>query len=239
MKEAIFLGLYMSFFGAISSSIGGFLGGFFNIKSKNMIAFLYELTAGMMTGIVCFEMIPESIEISNTMFSILGIAIGVAIVYITDIIIQKFNKKEKRGIIALVIMFSMAIHNAIEGLAIGSSFIFSFSLGFTVLISIFLHDIPEGMVVGITNKINNKTLKMIIINSAIVGSFVGVGAFIGGYIGKINQINIAISLSIAAGAMLYLISCQLIPESKENTKNKVIYTTYILGIMVGMLISTI
>ena len=136
-------------------------------------------------------------------------------------------------------MLSMAIHNAIEGLAIGSSFVFSISLGASVLLGMFLHDIPEGMVVGITSKIEGKHTKRIIFETSIVGACVGIGTFIGGYLGKINEKYIAISLSIAAGAMLYLVACELIPESKKNSKEKKIYLAYIIGIIMGALLSKI
>lgn len=240
MKEAITFGVYMSFFGAISSVIGAFIGAIFNIKSKAMISFLYQITAGIMTGIVCFEMLPESFEMASIIYSIIGIILGVFLIYFLDIIIQnKSKQKNATKIIALIIILSMAFHNIIEGLAIGSSFAYSVSLGTTVLIGMFLHDIPEGMVVGITSKVDGKKLGRIILESAIVGACAGFGTCIGNCVGKINENYIAISLSIAAGAMLYLVSCELIPSSSEIYKNKKIYITFILGIIIGALISKI
>ena len=240
MKDALILGVYMSILGAISSFIGGFLGSICSINSKKMVSFLYEITAGVMTGIVCFEMLPESLGMANIIYSVLGICVGVLLIYILDLFIQKLNNtKNNSKIIALVVMLSMAIHNAIEGLAIGSSFVFSISLGASVLLGMFLHDIPEGMVVGITSKIEGKHTKRIIFETSIVGACVGIGTFIGGYIGKINEKYIAISLSIAAGAMLYLVACELIPESKKNSKEKKIYLAYIIGIIMGALLSKI
>lgn len=240
MKDALILGVYMSILGAISSFIGGTLGSICSIKSKKMVSFLYEITAGVMTGIVCFEMLPESLGMANIICSVIGTCVGVLLIYILDLFIQKLNNtKNNSKIIALVVMLSMAIHNAIEGLAIGSSFVFSISLGISVLFGMFLHDIPEGMVVGITSKIEGKHIKRIIFETSIVGACVGIGTFIGGYIGKINEKYIAISLSIAAGAMLYLVACELIPESKENSKDKKIYLAYIIGIIIGALISEI
>lgn len=242
MKDALILGVYMSILGAISSFIGGFLGSICSIKSKKMVSFLYEITAGVMTGIVCFEMLPESFGMANIMYSLIGVFIGVFLIYILDLFIQNINNKKSKNnnkIIALVVMLSMALHNGIEGLAIGSSFIFSISLGTSVLLGMFLHDIPEGMVVGITSKVEGKSIKKIICETSIVGACVGIGTFVGGYIGKINEKYIAMSLSVAAGAMLYLVSCELIPESKENSKDKKIYLAYITGIIIGALISEI
>ena len=133
----------------------------------------------------------------------------------------------------------MAFHNVIEGMAIGSSFTFSISLGFAVLIGMFLHDIPEGMIVGITSKSEGKNIKNIMYESIIVGSCVGIGTFLGKYIGSINSKYMSLSLSIAAGVMLYIVSIELIPESIKYTKNRIIYLSYLLGIIFGAIISKI
>ena len=107
MKEALTLGIYMSILGAISSFIGGTLGSICSIKSKKMVSFLYEITAGVMTGIVCFEMLPESLGMANIIYSVIGTCVGVLLIYILDLFIQKVNnKKSKKNIkiIALVVI---------------------------------------------------------------------------------------------------------------------------------------
>lgn len=68
MKDAFIVGSIMTFLGIISGLIGGAFGTLFHVKNKNVISALYELTAGIMTGIVCFEMLPESFLISNIIY---------------------------------------------------------------------------------------------------------------------------------------------------------------------------
>ncbi len=241
MKDAFIVGSIMTFLGIISGLIGGAFGTLFHVKNKNVISALYELTAGIMTGIVCFEMLPESFLISNIIYSLIGIVIGVLLIYILDVAVYKLNKKNynNKSIVAMVVMISMAIHNVIEGLAVGSGFSFSLNLGIVVLLGIFLHDIPEGIVVGITSKLGGKKSKKIILETTIVGACGGIGTFFGCIIGKISEEYISFSLSTAAGAMLYLVACELIPESKNNSKNKLVYLVYVIGIIIGSLISRV
>ena len=242
MKNSLILSIYMSAFGAFSSLIGGALGATICINKKSVISFLYEVTAGMMTGIVCFEMLPECFEISSISFSIFGIIIGTILIFLLDYIIRIIkikNTNNNKKILSLVIILSMAFHNAIEGIAIGSSYVYSSSFGFVVLLGMFLHDIPEGMIVGITSKVNGKNIIKIIFESILVGACVGIGTIVGGYIGNIDNKYISLSLSIAAGAMLYIVSCELIPESKEYIKSKIIYLAYVLGLLISAIISKI
>ena len=62
----------------------------------------------------------------------------------------------------------------------------------------------------------NKVLAYVILS----GVTTGIGAFVGKIIGDISNSVIAICLSFAAGAMLYIISGELIPESNELYKGK-------------------
>ncbi|MDD3303327.1 MAG: ZIP family metal transporter [Clostridia bacterium] len=237
MLEVLKITIIMTLLGGISSGAGGAIASLFKVKSHNKIAGLYEITAGIMTGIVCIDMLPESFDMAPMPYSIIGIIIGIVMVLMINAMVEKSKKSSAYSTVSLVVMISMSLHNAIEGLAIGSGFSYSFSLGFSILISMFLHDIPEGMVVGITSKTSvNKSSKNIL-NSVIVGACVGIGCFFGNMIGNINDNYISFCLSIAAGAMLYIVACELIPNSKELKPKKVVSLMYILGIIIGGIVS--
>ena len=227
--------VFMTLIGSIGSGIGGMLGGIVRVNKKWKISAIMDITSGIMTGIVCLDMIPESINAYNKLVCLLGILLGTILILIIDMFVVKFNK-ENNKITSLIIMLSMAIHNMIEGLAIGCSFSYSYDLGIAVMISIILHDIPEGMVVGITNKLDDFKLKDIIINSALIGSFMGLGAGIGKIIGGISEKCLSLGLSSAAGAMLYVVACNLIPDSKKLSNNRLISIFYIIGIILSLLI---
>ena len=47
---------------------------------------------------------------------------------------------------------------------------------------------------------------------------------------------IGISLGFAAGAMLYIVSCEIIPESNSMYKGRISKMGNILGILLGMLV---
>lgn len=238
---AIKILVIMSIIGGISSGIGGVISAIVKINSKNKLAMLYELTAGIMTGIVCFDMLEEAFSISNVFIVIISVLIGITMIIILDKLIDnnKINMKNNYSKMSLVIMISMAFHNFIEGIAIGSSFIYSFTLGMIVLISIILHDIPEGIVVGMSSKIDKKGTFKVIYDSVISGVFTGFGAMFGYLIGKVDEVYISICLAIAAGVMLYIVSCDLIPSSKKLTDSKKVYIVYILGILIGAIITNI
>ena len=66
------------------------------------------------------------------------------------------------------------------------------------------------------------------------GITTGIGAFFGALIGTISEKLIAICLSFAAGAMLYIVSGELIPESNKLYKGRMNSIGNILGFILGI-----
>ncbi|MDF2866037.1 MAG: putative divalent heavy-metal cations transporter [Clostridia bacterium] len=224
-----------------TSIVGLFLGSGINSKRKNVVASLYEISAGMMTGIVCFEMIPEGIEVANINLTLIGCIIGALFTLLLDIAVNRYKNKKNKLInsSSLIIIISMSVHNIVEGIAIGSALVYSMSLGISILISNALHDIPEAMVVGIgINKERNNIIRKIL-KAIILGIPTALGAIIGNIVGSVSNTYIALSLSLAGGCMLYIVACDLIPSSKEISKRKIVSLVYIIGILFGLYISTV
>ncbi len=67
------------------------------------------------------------------------------------------------------------------------------------------------------------------------GITTGIGAFFGALVGQISEEMISICLAIAAGAMLYIVSGELIPESNKLYKGRIGFIGNILGFIIGII----
>jgi len=67
------------------------------------------------------------------------------------------------------------------------------------------------------------------------GVTTGIGAFFGAAIGQISEGMISICLAIAAGAMLYIVSGELIPEANDLYNGKIGFIGNIVGFIIGVL----
>lgn len=67
------------------------------------------------------------------------------------------------------------------------------------------------------------------------GITTGIGAFFGALVGGISKQIISLCLSFAAGAMLYIVSGELIPEANKLYKGRVIAIGNILGLLIGII----
>lgn len=161
MLQTSLIGL---FFGTIGTTIGGILGIVSKKNSNKFISFILSFASGLMLAIVCFNLIPEAIEISNIHTTTLGIILGVIVMIICDIIVKnifgqnKTENDEKHQInnslikTGIIITLGIALHNIPEGLAIGSGFETSKQLGLSLAIAICMHDVPERNSNGNTTK---------------------------------------------------------------------------------------
>lgn len=174
-------------------------------------------------SIICFDLLPEALGISNIVYAILGTVIGIITMIVCDLIVEKkFTIKETSKIqkgnllrTGIIVSIGLAIHNFPEGLAIGSGFEASLKLGLSLAIAICLHDIPEGISMAVPMKNGGMRIRKVIFYVILSGITTGIGAFFGAIVGSISETIISLNLSFAAGAMLYIVSGELIPESNK------------------------
>ncbi len=112
------------------------------------------------------------------------------------------------------------IHNFIDGIAIGASFIISPSLGLITALSTFFHEIPHEIGdFGILLKAGWSKKKVLIVNF-VSASFTIVGAF-SLLIFAENNVLIGVFLAISAGIFLYLGTIDFLPHADEGFPNRI------------------
>lgn len=134
----------------------------------------------------------------------------------------------------IIVSIGLALHNIPEGLAIGSGFDASLALGYSLAIAICLHDIPEGISMAIPMKNGGMKPWKVMMYVILSGIATGLGALIGAFIGNISEQVIAVCLAFAAGAMLYIVSGELIPESNKLYQGRISAIGNMLGFIVGL-----
>lgn len=202
------------FFGTFGTTLGGIIGVVIKKHSNKFLSFILAFASGLMMSVICFDLLPEALGISNIINVIIGTIIGIVSMIFCDILVEKkfsVNSKTKgmeNNLLktGIIVTIGLAIHNFPEGLAIGSGFEASLKLGLSLAIAICLHDIPEGISMAVPMKNGGMKISKVIFYVILSGITTGIGAFFGAIIGSISQVVISICLSFAAGAMLYIVS---------------------------------
>ena len=236
------------FFGTFGTTIGGIIGVSFKNTSNKCLSFILSFASGLMLAIVCFDLIPESMQITNISNTVIGVILGVICMIVCDILVQKkFNSVGNDVLVVpkykynnnllktgIIVSIGLALHNFPEGLAIGSSFEASIKLGYSLALAICLHDIPEGISMGVPMKNGGMKKSKVIFYVILSGVTTGIGAFFGALVGSISDMVIAMCLAFAGGAMLYIVSGELIPEANSLYKGKFTSLGNIIGFVIGM-----
>lgn len=239
MNEIIKTTLLGLFFGTFGTTIGGIIGVMFKNPSKKMLSFILQFSAGLMSAIICFDLIPEALEISNMSSLLVGIIIGIAVMIFCESAVKKNERIASKNSSLLktgiIVGIGLAIHNFPEGLAIGSGFGASLKLGYSLALAIAFHDIPEGISMSFPMKNGGMTKIKAVALTLLSGVTTGIGALFGALIGGISKSVIGICLAFAAGAMLYIVSGELIPESNKIYKGRIGVIGNIVGFVIGMI----
>lgn len=230
------------FFGTFGTTLGGILGVVIKKQSNKFLSFILALASGLMMAVICFDLIPEALEISNILEVVIGVILGIISMIFCDLLVDKkfsskeevHNKQSKLLKTGMIVSIGLAIHNFPEGLAIGSGFESSLKLGLSLAIAICLHDVPEGISMSIPMKNGGMNPFKVIFYVILSGVTTGIGAFFGAIVGSISEQVISICLSFAAGAMLYIVSGELIPESNSLYHGRMTAVGNMLGFIIGI-----
>lgn len=127
-------------------------------------------------------------------------------------------------------VFAIALHNLPEGMAIGVSFSQGdMAVGLPLTTAIALQDIPEGLAVALAMCAAGFRPPLAVLVAIASGLLEPLGALLGVGLASGMAIAYPIGLGLAAGAMLFVVSHEVIPETHRNGHQ----THATLGLMVG------
>lgn len=244
--------LLASLFTFLLTSMGAGIVFFFKKINKKIMDSMMALSAGIMLAATFWSLIEPGIKLSETlglnviMISLFGILSGGLLLFFGDKIYDKYSKsklKDKKKRIFMVI-FSITLHNIPEGLAIGVAFgslkynIPGASLlaAISLAIGIGIQNFPEGSAISLPLRREGYSR----FKSFICGSLSGIVEPISALIGTLLVLKVRnilpFLLCFAAGAMLYVVIKELIPESQENNEKDTMTMFSIIGFLIMMIL---
>ena len=135
-------------------------------------------------------------------------------------------------------VFAICLHNLPEGLAIGAAYASDFNHGTALATGIALQDIPEGLVVAVALIAAGYGRGLAVLVGAGSGLIEPVGAVLGAGALVAAPLLLPVGLGFAAGAMLFVVSHEIIPESHRQGHENFATTGLMLGFVLMMLLDT-
>lgn len=232
------------FIGVIGTGLGGLLIVVLGKPTDKTISMILGFAGGIMLIAVFGELIPEALAIAGMIPTFIGIILGVLLVLSMDFILPhkhfEGNNDQNSRLIktGIVLGISIALHNIPEGIAIGVAFGADKRLGYTIALIMLIQNIPEGMAMAAPLHIGGISRLKTVGITALSGIPMGIGVLIAAiFSSNISPIFLAGGLGFAAGAMLFIIFDEMIPSANIMSKGRAPTIGILSGVLLGTLVS--
>ncbi len=253
--HALIAGLFL----LLTTSLGAFTVFFFKNITNIITTILLGFSAGIMLAASIFSLLIPSIEFSKNLNipffipPVVGFLLGGLFLKILDKTIPHFhvNTNLKEGISSnfnktTLLILAITLHNIPEGLAVGISFgsniskdIQLFTASVALALGIGLQNIPEGASVSYPLRSLGMSRKKSFILGTVSGVVEPFFAILGSLLVSFFKGILPYALSFSAGAMIYVVVEEIIPESKSNKNIDLATLSTMVGFTTMMLLDII
>lgn len=233
--------------------LGASLVFFFKKINKNIMDAMLGFAGGVMIAASFWSLLDPAITMAENLNMIvwliifIGFFCGGLLLFVGDKIFDQYNKKHKKQTsfkrVAMLIS-SITLHNIPEGLVVGVAFgsiIYGLE-GNTIAsacllaVGIGLQNFPEGTAVSVPLRREGMSRKKAFFYGQLSGIVEPISGVIGALIVLKIRMILPFLLSFAAGAMIYVVVQEIIPESQTNKRKDLMALFTIVGFSVMMIL---
>ena len=239
----IYQALLAGIFTFLITVLGSCLVFFFKNVNKIIMDTMLAISAGIMLSASFFSLLNPAISISNELNLITwlilfsGFISGGVLLYVGDKVLNIIKNKSKRSI---MLFSSITLHNIPEGLVLGVAFAStSIASAIILTIGIAIQNFPEGSAISLPLRRDG----MSCFKSFIIGATSAIVEPIFAVLGAILVLKIKLFLpfilAFTAGAMIFVITMELIPESQTNKRKGLMALAVMIGFSIMMILELV
>lgn len=211
---------------------------FFKIKKfrAEELLILVGVATGALLGDAFLHLIPEAAEGKSLEEIGTGVIVGILIFFILEKILRwrhchEIECQDKRSVAGISLMAD-GVHNFIDGLIIGGSFLTSWKLGIATSMAVLMHEIPQeigDLAVLVHSGMPLKKAALMNLLSALLSIMGVIIVAIGG-----QEIFGGQLVAITAGGFIYLAASDLIPELHRHESKIKTSLGQLISVLVGV-----
>ena len=247
--KIVVVGFFASILAGLATGVGALPALFFKNISRNLFNSMLGAAAGVMLAATAFSLLVPGMAYGNLIWPgngiyivSIGMMIGAGFLHYADRQLPHVNFETVSGDKLLsfkkiwLFVIAITIHNFPEGMSVGVSFgSGEMKNGLVLAIAIALQNIPEGLAVALPLVGLGYNKWKAVGVATLTGLVEPVGGLLGITMVTVFQPILPIAMGFAAGAMLFVISEEIIPETHSNGRSR--YATFAL--MIGFIIMMI
>ena len=204
---------------------------------------LLGATGGIMLAAAVFSLLVPALDEGTVAEVVVGFLVGAGVVAALDAYLphvharlteRPLHGKRHR---ATLLLGALTIHNLPEGLAVGVAFAAGGTeLGVPIAVAIGVQNIPEGFAAAAPLVAAGTTAGRAVFFAAATGFVEPPAALLGYGVAESVSTLLPVALAFAAGAMVYVVADEMIPESHERGNEREATTGLVIGFAVMMVL---
>ena len=232
---------------SLATFVSTFFGGLFALKFKSKLHLIMGFTAGVLLGVVAFDIFPEIIsQVAEHNFRpidpMIALVFGFLIFHILEKVIVVHHAHEgdyadhKHPQVGVFSALALAGHSFMDGVGIGLGFQVNPAVGLLVAIAVISHDFTDGMntvTLMLTNNNSTKKSKLFLFFDALAP-----------VLGALSTLFFTLSphflilyLGFFAGFLLYIGASDILPEAHSKHSSLGLIGLTVAGTLLTFIIS--
>lgn len=221
--------------------ISTFLGGLFALKNQNKLHFIMSLTAGVLIGVVFFDLMPEIFSLSkennlDVTPALIALVVGFLLIHILEkfALIHSTHEEEyadhRHPTVGLINASGLSFHSFLDGVGIGLGFQVSPNVGLIVALAVIAHDFSDGLntvTLMLSHKNSVKKAAILLLIDATTPLLGAVSTLFF----KIPNNILILYLGFFAGFLLYIGASDLLPEAHSKHSSYKMIGLTMLGVL--------
>lgn len=227
--------------------VSTFLGGLFGLKFKDKMHLILGLTAGIILGVIAFDIFPEIIDMTSILgvdptYPMIFLVIGFLIFHIAEKLLLVHHTHEDHygphthPTVGKFQALALAGHSFLDGIGIGLGFQISTATGLFVAIAVIAHDFADGLNT-VSLMIRHKNTDRRAMQFLFIDALAPVLGGLSTIFFTLSEKSLLAYLGFFAGFLLYIGVSDILPEAhSKNSSLKTVGMT-ILGIVFIFLVT--
>ena len=224
---------------ALMTFFSTFFGGLFALKNKGHIHHILGFTAGVLIGVVAFDILPEIFDLveqthDDPLKPMIALVIGFLLFHIAEKLIlihhthESEYKEHHHPQVGVLSALALSAHSFTDGVGIGLAFQVSPAVGFTVALAVIAHDFSDGINTVSLMLVNKNTVRRSLY-FLLIDAFAPTLGAISTLFFRLSPTDLLIYLGAFAGFLLYIGASDILPEAHSVESSKLTITLTVVG----------
>ncbi len=223
------------------------LGGWFAIRHKGRLNHILGFTAGIIMGVLAFDILPEMFEITHEFkfdptWAMIALVVGFLAFHIAEKLLLIHHQhedqygKHRHPQVGVLSSLALGGHGFLDGVGIGIAFQVNPAIGIAVSIALIAHKFADGLnAAGLMLLHKNsvgRTMKLVVVNA-----LMPIAGALSTLLFNIPEQYLPVYLGFFAGFLLYIGASDILPQAHDEKSDRLTIALTVLGVAFMFLVT--